>query len=185
MILTLHDGTRREIPAGSKIAGLRIAAAELTLADFERNPDTERFTEWLMEDLYPRMVRPLAAETSSLAVEQSQRDVPAVETSQVEYSKVEEGDDEEHRGRKSKLGIPYKSGTKEYARAYYARNKEKMNERTKKWQQENKEKVQATQQSYREATKEELREAATPKSPRQRFEDVFGDNNGTTENTNG
>lgn len=124
---------------------------------------------------------PLAAKTSVIGVDQSQRDVPAVEIPQVVIETVEE----ESRGRKSKLGIPYKSGSKEYARAYYARNREKMNERTKKWQQENKEKVQATQQSYREATKEELREAATPKSPRQRFEDVFGDNNDTTENTNG
>ena len=121
---------------------------------------------------------PLAAETSVVGVDQHQRDVPAVEIPHVDIEMVED----EHRGRKSKLGIPHKSGTKEYARAYYRRNREKMNERTKKWQQENKDRVQATQQSYRAATKEELHEASVLKSPRQRFEDVFGDNNDTDTN---
>lgn len=176
MILTLHDGTQREIRVHGRIAGLRVIEVTLTLEDFIAVESLEVLTVWLMQEIYPRMVRPLAAETSSLAVEQSQRDVPAVETPQVEYSKVEEGDDEEHRGRKSKLGIPYKSGTKEYARAYYQRNRDKMNERTKKWQQENKDKVAEYQKGRREEVKEELTKIAdpTPDTPRRRFEDIFG-----------
>lgn len=82
-------------------------------------------------------------------------------------------EEEDHRGRKPTLGIPYKSGTKEYARAYYQRNREKMNERTKKWQRENKEKVNEYQKGRREDTKHELRKTAALTEHKRRFEDIF------------
>lgn len=82
-------------------------------------------------------------------------------------------EEEGHRGRKPTLGIPHKSGTKEYARAYYARNKEKMNERTKKWQRDNRDKVNEYQKGLREETKQELRKTAALTEHKRRFEDIF------------
>jgi anion-transporting ArsA/GET3 family ATPase len=93
------------------------------------------------------------------------------------------------RGRKSTLGIPYRSGTREYARAYYEKNREKMNARmvayqrahpdkarasTAKWNRANPDKLKEGQKSYREVVKEELSvlkgDSSTSKP---RFEDMF------------
>ena len=118
----------------------------------------------------------LAAETSSLAVEQGQRDIP---TERPEGRIVGEEEIVESRGRRSTLGIPYKSGSKEYARAYYRRNKEKMIKRSLKWQQENKERVTDYQKGYREQTKKDLSDLADTGTPKPRFEDIFGDDANT------
>lgn len=97
----------------------------------------------------------------------------------------------ETRGRKNTSGIPFKSGTKEYAREYYRRNKEKMNARmaayqrahpdrarasTAKWNRANPDKLKEGQKNYREAVKEELSVLkGDPSVPKQRFEDSFDD----------
>lgn len=176
MILTLHDGTQVPIGVHGNIIGLRITSLTITLDDFKYLKDPEELAEWLMDAVYPCMVPPLTAKTSILAVEQCQRDVPA---ERPEGRIVGEEEIVESRGRKSTLGIPHKSGSKEYARAYYRRNKEKMIRRSLKWQQENKEKVTDYQKGYREQTKKDLSDLADSDSPKPRFEDVFGDDANT------
>lgn len=120
----------------------------------------------------------LTAESFGL-VGSNQRDIPSLdleEKSTESYAVAatpNPPEEEDHRGRKATLGIPYKSGTKEYARAYYARNKDKMNERTKKWQRENRDKVNEYQKGLREETKQELRKMAALTEHKRRFEDIF------------
>lgn len=96
----------------------------------------------------------------------------------------------ESRGRKSTLGIPYRSGTKEYARAYYEKNKEKMNERMKQYHKDHPEKARAAvkkatasdpdrvkeaQKRYRETVKaEHAAIIASGSEEKPRFEDAFG-----------
>ena len=93
------------------------------------------------------------------------------------------------RGRKNTSGIPYRSGTPEYARAYYEKNREKMNARmaayqrahpekakasAAKWNRANPDKLKEGQKNYREAVKEELSVLkGDPNVPKPRFEDVF------------
>lgn len=67
--------------------------------------------------------------------------------------------DTESRGRKSTLGIPFRSGTKEYAREYYKRNREKMNERMKQYHKDHPEKARKANAKYSKANPEKVRDS--------------------------
>ncbi len=59
-------------------------------------------------------------------------------------------------GRKPTLGIPAKSGTKEYRREYYRRNKEKVIASVRKWQLENPDKQRGYVVKCRQLQEREL-----------------------------
>lgn len=145
-------------------------------------------------------------EQKNALLEQQVKELEARLEAEKAAKEVREGEDPENpeyqgnvdgRGRKSTLGIPYKSGTREYARAYYQRNKETMNERmrqyhkdhpekardaVRRYQEANPEKVKASQKNYRDkinAEHAEIKQKGNEEKPR--FEDAFnkeGNNNG-------